>query len=529
MHFVWKYLKKQISGLVLATIMSFLSGLGIIFIMRIFHMAVKNGVEDPFEFFIFIALGLLGFVVFGLIGEKMLFSQTAIVVMQMRTDFCQMIFQSEYEEVEDKKENLFSSLITDINNISRIIEKLPSVNQNLIISIGGIIYLLFISWQLSLILLVFLSLIYFLILLRNKTAYRLEKASRKSWDLVYHNFHDTIFGIKELHLDTQFKKDFIEGDFQNSLQLETKEKVKYRFYGHATAKLTASIMIIGIASMFAISLFFDSLSISIFAEFLTISLFLINPLASSAQFMKELASLDVLSDHIKEIGINLKNSHSSSYESICVVNQPITLSQLHFSYNQYNEDHMFRLGPISIEIPSRQITVIYGSNGSGKSTLSKILAGLYKCTSGYMYYGDTPISHENIQSYRDKIAAIFTDNHLFRNHKIKEVEMPRLKELLKLFEIERQVKITNNRVSSIGLSSGQAKRLALVLSLLKNKEIYIFDEWAANQDSQFKHTFYYQLIPRLKQEGKTIILVTHDNQYFDIGDNLIHLNEGEIV
>lgn len=527
MHYVWKYLSKKISGLIIATIMSFLSGIGIIFIMRNFHLAIKNGIQSPLEFFSFIAIGLVAFVVFGLLGEKTLFTQTAEVVMQMRTDFCRMIFKSEYEEVERKKEELFSSLITDINNISRIIEKLPNVNQNLVISIGGIIYLIFISWQLSLIMVIFLGITYVTILHRNKSAYRLDKASRKSWDLVYQNFHDTIFGIKELHLDSNFKTDFIENDLTSTLQVEAEKKVKFRFYSHATSKMSASIMIICIASMFAFSLLNNSLSMTVFAEFLTISLFLINPLSSSAQFAKELASLNVLSDHIEEIGIRLQYTNQEQSQTIAPLNQPIHLKNVEYAYFNSKGTDNFCLGPISLEIPANQITVIYGSNGSGKSTLSKIIAGLYTRTSGDLIYGDTLIDNANVQSYRNRISAVFTDNHVFKNMRIKNTELPRLKELLNLFEIDTQVEVVNNRVNSGGLSSGQAKRLALVLSMVSDKEIYIFDEWAANQDPSFKKAFYNQLIPQLKKDSKTVIIITHDDQYFHVADKMVHMVEGK--
>ncbi|MAE87335.1 MAG: hypothetical protein CMB80_31670 [Flammeovirgaceae bacterium] len=530
MGFIWRYLRVNLTGLIVATTLSTISGLGIILIMRNFHQAVKTGIDDPTLFFALVGAGLFTYMFFGLIAEKMLFTRTSRVIVSMRTDFCRLIFRSEYEEIESKKSELFSSLVTDINNISRIIEKLPGANRSFIISIGGIVYLVTISWQLSLIMLSFISVTYLLMLIRNKQAYSLDKKSRKSWDVVYQNFHDTIFGIKELSLNSSLKKEFLEEKLKNSLDEESTHKVRFRFFNHTTSKLSEMIMITCIGAMISLCLVYEVVTIAAFGEFLAISLFIMNPLSSSAQFVKETLTLKVVSDHIQEIGVQLEN-HSDLKDThpISTSKQSIQLKNTEYIYTHGEKDHQFHLGPISLTIPANQITIIHGSNGSGKSTLSKIISGLYKAHSGQLLYGDLTIDESNLQSYRDKISAIFTDNHLFRTKKIQRPDQDRLAELLKLFEIDKAVDIVDNMINSQGLSSGQAKRLALVLSLIDDKEIYIFDEWAANQDPQFKKAFYYNLIPQLKAEGKTVILITHDDQYFDVADQMIHLSEGRLI
>ena len=87
--------------------MSTLSGLGIVYIMRSFHQAVKKGLDNPTMFFTSVGIGLLVFIVFGLISEKTLSKITNRIILEMRIDFSNLIFQSEYEEVEGKKKELF--------------------------------------------------------------------------------------------------------------------------------------------------------------------------------------------------------------------------------------------------------------------------------------------------------------------------------------------------------------------------------------------------------------------------------------
>ena len=101
--------------------------------------------------------------------------------------------------------------------------------------------------------------------------------------------------------------------------------------------------------------------------------------------------------------------------------------------------------------------------------------------------------------------------------------------LIKLFKLEKKVQIKNHKFTTKNLSEGQKKRLALIISILENKEIYLFDEWAANQDPLFKEIFYKEILPMLKEMGKSQIVITHDDRYFDLADRVIKLRDGKIT
>ena len=86
-----------------------------------------------------------------------------------------------------------------------------------------------------------------------------------------------------------------------------------------------------------------------------------------------------------------------------------------------------------------------------------------------------------------------------------------------------------HKFSTISLSQGQRKRLALLTAYLENRPFYLFDEWASDQDPQFKNIFYRQLLPELKARGKTVLVVTHDDNYFSCADRIIKLDYGQVV
>ncbi len=125
---------------------------------------------------------------------------------------------------------------------------------------------------------------------------------------------------------------------------------------------------------------------------------------------------------------------------------------------------------------------------------------------------------------------MFTDSYLFQS--FLDVDKDFLKEqgnrLLELFQLDKKVKIEDHAFSTKNLSEGQKKRLSLIIAILENKDIYLFDEWAANQDPEFKKIFYTEIIPYLKISGKTQIIISHDDQYFDLADRVVKLRDGKI-
>jgi putative ATP-binding cassette transporter len=81
----------------------------------------------------------------------------------------------------------------------------------------------------------------------------------------------------------------------------------------------------------------------------------------------------------------------------------------------------------------------------------------------------------------------------------------------------------------LNLSTGQRKRLALIVALLDDKAILVFDEWAADQDPVFRKRFYEEILPDLKRRGKTVIAATHDDRYFSVADRVLKMECGRFV
>ena len=195
-----------------------------------------------------------------------------------------------------------------------------------------------------------------------------------------------------------------------------------------------------------------------------------------------------------------------------------------------SDGESFQIGPLDLEITRGEVLFITGGNGSGKSTLLRVLTGLYPLTRGTLLLDGKPLPRERIQDFRELFAAVFGDFHLSRY--LDGVEPHALDEApywTEALEIQSKVDVRDGAFTTTDLSSGQRKRLALVSTALERRPILILDEWAADQDPVFRRKFYREILPVLREQGRTIIAVTHDSRFFDAADRQLHMEDGMIT
>jgi putative ATP-binding cassette transporter len=190
----------------------------------------------------------------------------------------------------------------------------------------------------------------------------------------------------------------------------------------------------------------------------------------------------------------------------------------------------FVLGPITLGFDAGEIVIITGANGSGKTTLAKILCGLYKPEEGFVALDGEPIEAGDREAFRQHFAAVFADFHLFK-HLLglhwPAVETAARRDLARL-HLAHKIEIDDGEFSSLNLSQGQRKRLALLVARLEDRSVYVFDEWAADQDREFREQFYETVLPEFRAGGKTVFVISHDERYFHVADRVLKLESGQV-
>jgi putative ATP-binding cassette transporter len=212
--------------------------------------------------------------------------------------------------------------------------------------------------------------------------------------------------------------------------------------------------------------------------------------------------------------------------------EKIEMHNIVFRYLDKFSDTVFKIGPIDFTLKRGELVFITGGNGSGKSTFLRVFAGLYPPDSGDVLLDGMHVNDATRDEYRGLISAIFFDYHLFHRLYGIDADEGEVDRLLRKFRLEERTGFSHGEFRTLDLSSGQKRRLSLIVSMLEKRPIMLLDEWTAEQDPEFRRKFYDELLPEMMQAGATIVVITHDDRYLDelrLPARRIRMDEGRIV
>jgi putative ATP-binding cassette transporter len=215
------------------------------------------------------------------------------------------------------------------------------------------------------------------------------------------------------------------------------------------------------------------------------------------------------------------------------IREAICLERVTFHYRDDHDDPGFRLGPVDLTLRPGELVILAGGNGSGKTTLVKLVSGLYRPESGVVRLDGRVVGEGDREGYRQLFSVVFADGHLFADVRgvgrdPHEVEAS-ARDGLDRLGLAPQVSVREQTFSTLDLSQGQRRRLALLGAWLEDRPVCVLDEWAANQDPSFKQVFYSQLLPEMRSAGKALLVISHDEAYFDVADRVLRLQDGRLV
>lgn len=258
--------------------------------------------------------------------------------------------------------------------------------------------------------------------------------------------------------------------------------------------------------------------------FVVTMLFLWAPMGTIISAIPSIMRVQVSRQRINKL-LNTMNSTSARIKEKAEIILPevvekLELKNIVFSYDQENQ-----IGPVNMEAKNGEITFIIGGNGSGKTTLLKVLTGLYEAHQGQIMVNGETVESLDIGEY---FSIIYSDFYMFKKiYGIKSEKLEQVNEWLKMLGLEGKSKIENGAFTTINLSKGQRKRLSILRSYLEDRPINIYDECAADLDPVFKEFFYNVLLPKMKEENKVVIIISHDDGYFSSADRIYKMDLGK--
>jgi len=196
---------------------------------------------------------------------------------------------------------------------------------------------------------------------------------------------------------------------------------------------------------------------------------------------------------------------------------------------------------INLEVPQKKIYSIVGASGAGKTTLLQILGTLSNPDSGDIYYHDKKVSafsEKELANFRNKeIGFVFQFHHLLPEFTALEnvcipafiAKMSRPKAEKKSKELLDYLGLSDRMEHKPSeLSGGEKQRVAVARALVNNPTVVLADEPSGNLDSTNRDELH-ELLFKLRDDfNQTFVIVTHDDNFADRSDKIIHIKDGVI-
>lgn len=499
---------------------------------------IASGGQNAGRYALIFAACWLAYGAGAVIADNRLTRVSQRAVRELRLTISRRILGVPLPVLEREQQRIFPVLIEDIASISNASQKIPTVISGIVTVIGCFILLFFISWSLAVacIVLVMIALGGYVLPL-----HRFERHLsrwRSDWDGVSKLLDAIVHGHKELLLDDRKRSSFFSRHLEPLCRRQETELTRANTWETLVKRWGELLLLLGVGLLLFTMPIHGWATYEAFGRFLFIALFMLAPLSGIVGFSTQLSRVNLSLDRASRIGVILSadsvpplpRSHVSSIPQVPASLLRFGLRDITYRHSR-DDEAPFDLGPLSLEFDRPEIVFIAGGNGSGKTTLLKLLCGLYPPLQGELLADNRPLDPASLDAYRRRFGVIFADFFLFDGLLgYEEAATPEARRLLAEVHLDRLVTIDSvGAFSSTKLSQGQRKRLALVAALLEDKPVYVFDEWAADQDPEFRGWFYDRILPDLRARGKLVIAITHDDAFYATADRIVRLSEGRIL
>lgn len=524
------YLVRNASGLLfIAMVASLLSG----FTNASLIALINQSLSAPTSQLLHLGLTFAGLATAMLLTR--ILSQTLFMYLgqrakaKLRSETVKRIAEASYPHIEKQGMSRPLSVLTqDLDTIVVLFVSLPNLVTYTAVIAGCLVYLGYLSVPILCFALLTIGLGSLGYLLIHGKAMQLLSSSRLREDTLLKQFKALFDGAKELKLNPLRSRRMVDGPLADTIEAVRVERTR-GYILFAMASSWGSFLFFAFIGcvLYLLHLWF-SIGTPVMTGYAMVFLYMIIPIEGLLSSLPTLGSARVALQRIQEVNheLPIEPTHRASTPPVL---QQLELSGVTHQYLSEKDNKRFTLGPINLRFEPGEVVYLIGGNGSGKTTLAKILVGLYPPESGTIRLNGQLIEQIDREIYRQYFSVVFNDFYLFDDvsHQ-SQLDDNAITGMLRELQLEHKVKVSAGRLSTTDLSQGQRKRLALLLAWIEDRPFYLFDEWAADQDPAFRAVFYNQLLPSLRDRGKTVLAITHDDRYFPLADRIIKLESGQL-
>ncbi len=500
------------------------------------HVFLKKNYHylKPFAlavFLLFVARGLFAFL------QAYLSRAVALrVVNDLRARIYEKILRVPVGLVQNEDSyRVFSKAVNDVVVVEQYLWDVLKVavleSVTLVVLLGVALYR---SWSLTLLVLSLFPLIAVVSQRLGKKSFRARGLAQERLAELTRAFSEAISGLKEIKMGAsleffveQFKKRLFDF-YRFSLKLTKYEEGAKLFVSVAAGAGAALILLYGGHLIVT-----AKITVGEFFSVMTAILMMFSPAKRLSNMYTKLNQIDAILTRVDEV-LKLPEERLQGAK-VEELKEGIRFEGVSFSY----PDGRQALRGVELFIPARSVTVIVGPNGAGKSTLVSLIPRFLDPTEGRVLWDGRDLRELDLSELRRKVSVVFQDLFVFDGTVRENIGFVRpdasaeaieaaaraagVEEFVEELSGGYEARVGGN---GINLSGGQRQRIAIARALLKDSEVFIFDEATSHLDSAAER-YLETYVERLKGK-KTVIIITHRPSVIRKADLVVFMKEGRV-
>lgn len=505
--------------------------------IALIHQGLQGNLSWSFAWLFIGAIVL--FAASEIVSRRLFLKISLEVSARIREDMTRTILRTPLQTIEKlTPHKLFGILHGEIEAVAGAVSDLSSTIIRTLQLIGLLTYFGITAPQVLFVALILIPVIAVIYLYPASKAQRFIDEERRAGWRVNKRLEEAVFGFRELSQNSEKSHLFIEQALRPTTENARQIILKNRTFEFLFSHVADVLLYAAVAALIFIGGRADLSNLVHIRDIVLFALVLKDPARIVIEHSANLYRANVRLKKIEDLGFDLRDVYRKSIVPVqAEIARPVPANiefrNVTFSHRPEDAsgDRPFHLGPINLLLERGKMVFLVGGNGSGKTTLIKIICGLYEPVSGEILVDGTPVADWGRQNFKSLFHVVFADFFMFEQIHLAPFEKyhEQTKKLLKNFRLDKRISIeSNGHISDINLSTGQRKRVAMITALIEDKPIVVFDEWAADQDPEYKRHYYTEILPQLVAQGKFVVVVSHDDHYFHTANRLIKLQDGQI-
>lgn len=456
------------------------------------------------------------------------------IIRRLRLELGEKVLSAPIAQIERYRSHRLIPVLThDIDTISDFAFVFAPLAISLTVTLGCLGYLAMLSWPMFLMMLVAIAIGCTAQFVAQNKGLKGFLEARDEEDNLQKHYRAIADGAKELRIHRPRRQRMFTQRIRESASLICRKQIESVNIFIVAKTFGSMLFFVVIGLALAMQAYWPDSNKAVMSGFVLVLLYMKGPLEQLIANLPIVSRSQIAFRRIAELSETF-----SSPEPHLLLDAPakpaqavheLELRDVRYAFPVVDGATPFALGPVNLKIRQGDIVFIVGENGCGKTTLIKLLLGLYEPQQGEIRLNSQAVTAQNRDDYRQLFTTIFADYYLFDDLVQGDGDLPAdAARYLERLEIAHKVSIRDGAFTTTDLSTGQRKRLALVNAWIEGRPVLVFDEWAADQDPTFRRIFYTELLPDLKRLGKTIIVISHDDRYFDVADQLVRMDSGKV-